>query len=562
MIVGIDLGTTNSLIGAYIDGEARLARNALGSVLTPSAVSVAADGSIIVGQAARDRLISHPDASVAYFKRWMGSGRETLIGKHRFRPEELSALVIRSLLQDAEAAFGQKAAEAIISVPAYFGDAQRKATRAAGELAGVRVERMVNEPTAAALAYGLETRADGSTFIVLDLGGGTFDVSILEVFEGVMRVHASCGDNHLGGEDFVRVLVEACGKDLGFDPRSLPPPERAHLQARLEDLKHRLTSGSEASVELVIGGQARTWSMSENLFARLSDSLLQRVRAPIERAMRDARFGPSDLQEIVLVGGASRMPMLNRLVARMLGRLPLRHVGPDEAIARGACIAAGLKSRDKTLDEIVLTDVCPYTLGVEVTELDEHHRHQTGFFSPIIHRNTTVPVSRVQSYSPIEQRQAMIQLEIYQGESPLVANNVRLGSLQVPLARPGSADRSVEVRFTYDINGVLQVEATVAATGKRHELILHNSAAALDPTQLRQRLAELEAIKVHPRKVQENVALIARAERIYEESLELRAHLQPMLARFLAMLDTQDEAIIRENRRAFSEALDRLESDA
>ena len=562
MIVGIDLGTTNSLIGAYIDGEPRLARNALGSVLTPSAVSVAADGSIIVGQAARDRLISHPDASVAYFKRWMGSSRETALGRHHFRPEDLSALVIRSLIQDAEATFGEKVEEAIISVPAYFGDAQRKATRTAGELAGVVVERLVNEPTAAALAYGLESRADGATFMVLDLGGGTFDVSILEVFEGIMRVHASCGDNHLGGDDFVRVLVEACAKDLGFDPRRLPPSERAHLQAWLEHLKHRLTSGSDASAEIVLGGESRTWSMNEDLFARLADPLLQRVRAPIERAMRDAQLAPADLQEIVLVGGASRMPMLNRLAARMLGRLPLRHVGPDEAIARGACIAAGLKSRDKTLEEVVLTDVCPYTLGVEVTELDEHNRHQTGFFSPIIHRNATVPVSRMQTYSPIEPRQSIIRLEIYQGESPLVANNVHLGSLEVPLARPGTTNRSVDVRFTYDINGMLQVEATVAGTGKRHELLLHNSGAALEPKQLRQRLAELEAIKVHPRKVQENVALIARAERIYEESLELRAHLQPMLARFLAMLDTQDEAIIRENRRAFSEALDRLDSDA
>jgi molecular chaperone HscC len=562
MIVGIDLGTTNSLVGVFRDEGPQLIPNALGSVLTPSAVSVDAQGAIIVGQAARDRLVSHPEASVATFKRWMGSPRETVLGNRRFRPEDLSALVIRSLLQDAEAFLGTKVTEAVISVPAYFGDAQRKATRIAGELAGIKVERLINEPTAAALAYGLEQRVDGSTFIVLDLGGGTFDVSILEIFEGVMQVHASCGDNHLGGEDFLRMLVETCCRDLGVDPQKLPRQELAHVHSRLEQLKRRLAHGSEGATELNLGGKALEWRITEERFAEVCDPLLQRVRAPIERAMRDSRLTPSQLQEIVLVGGASRMPMLNRLVARMMGRLPLRHVNPDEAIAQGACVAAGLKARDRTLEEVVLTDVCPYTLGVEISREDEYGGRQAGHFSPILTRNATVPVSRVESYYPVQDGQREILLNVYQGESPLVANNVRLGELKVVLPpRLTREEGEVEVRFTYDINGVLQVEATVAKTGQRHELVLQNNAGVLDPEQVRQRLKALESIKIHPRKDQENLALVARAERLFEESLQHRAVVQQWLVNFMGVLDTQDPALIREHRRGLAEALDRIEAD-
>jgi molecular chaperone HscC len=561
MIVGIDLGTTHSLIGVFGADGPQLIPNALGRLLTPSAVSLDAAGDVIVGQAARDRLVSHPEVSVATFKRWMGSAREAHLGKHRFRPEELSALVIRSLLQDAEAFLGARPTEAVISVPAYFGDAQRKATRAAGELAGIKVDRLINEPTAAALAYGLESRADGSTFIVLDLGGGTFDVSILELFEGVMQVHASCGDNHLGGEDFLRLLVDACCADLQVDRAALPRSELAHVHNRLEDLKNRLTLGAEATTTLQLGGETREWRVSEERFAKLADPLLQRIRGPVERAMRDARLTPAGLHEVVLVGGASRMPMLHRLVARMMGRLPLRHVSPDEAIARGACIAAGLKARDRALEEVVMTDVCPYTLGVEVSEADEHGNQHEGFFSPIIQRNATVPVSRVAQYVPVNDRQERIELNIFQGESPLVANNVRLGKLDVRLPVTGNrANRAVDVRFTYDINGVLQVEATVVGTGKKHELLLQNSAAALDPQQLRARLAELEAIKVHPRQVQENVAVVARAERLFEESLADRPTVQHWLARFVAALDSQDPDRIREQRQVLVAVLDELEA--
>jgi molecular chaperone HscC len=561
MIVGIDLGTTHSLIGRFGDNGPQLFPNALGDMLTPSVVSVDQDGHVIVGQAARDRMISHPGDSVAAFKRWMGTPRETRLGARGFRPEELSALILRALLADAEAAMGEKVTEAVISVPAYFSDAQRKATRAAGELAGIRVERLINEPTAAALAYGLQEQRDGTRFLVFDLGGGTFDVSILEMFDGVVEVHASAGDNYLGGEDFLDVLDAAFHADHKFAPEELSPQEHGQLRRRLEQAKRELGGAGPASVTWKRGDETLNWSIDEERFARLSEGLVQRMRAPLERAMRDARLQPNQLDEIILVGGASRMPLAARLVSRMFGRLPLRHINPDQAIALGACAAAGMKARDQRLEEIILTDVCPYTLGIEVSRRDENSVEQSGFFAPIIHRNSTVPVSREEVFHPTRDHQTKINLRVYQGENPMVERNIRLGELDVPLPpRRSSQENAVAVRFTYDINGVLQVEAEVIATRERHELVLEQNPGVLSPEDIRARLQALEGIKIHPRDKQENIAMLARAERLYEEYVQAREQLQHWIARFRSVLESQDEQLIREHRRHFAEALDSLEA--
>lgn len=559
MIVGIDLGTTHSLVGAYRDDGPVLFPNALGDLLTPSVVSLDGDR-ILVGQAARERLISHPPHTVAAFKRWMGTPRETRLGDRGFRAEDLSALVLKSLIADAEAALGEPVTEAVISVPAYFSDAQRKATRAAGEIAGVRVERLINEPTAAALAYGLQEREDESRFLVFDLGGGTFDVSILECFESVFEVHASAGDNFLGGEDFLDALVSAFLADASLDARTLKVSELAQLRRRMELLKRELGSG-EAALQMQIGDKVYDWRVDEARFASLSESLIQRMRGPIERAMRDARLQPDQLDEIVLVGGASRMPLVSRLVSRMFGRLPLRHVNPDQAIALGAVVASGLKRRNAKLEEIILTDVCPYTLGTEVGKRDAEGHVQTGFFHPIILRNSTVPVSREDTFSPMQERQERLTIDVYQGENPLAANNIKLGEIDIKLdPRRSPAENSVVVRFTYDINGLLQVEVTERATGQRHELVLEQNPGLLTPEDIRARLAALASLKVHPRDQQENIAVLTRAERMYEEYLHERERLQEWILHFRSALDTQDNALIAKQRQAFADALDQLEA--
>lgn len=561
MIVGIDLGTTHSLIGCYGGSGPRLFRNALGEYLTPSVVSVDDYGHVIVGDAARDRLVSHPELSVASFKRWMGTARETRLGDRTFRAEELSALVLRSLLSDAEAALGETVQEAVISVPAYFSNAQRNATRAAGELAGIRVERLINEPTAAALAYGLQEKPDGSRFLVFDLGGGTFDVSILEMFEGIVEVHASAGDNYLGGEDFLELLQTACLVDLKVRASDLSPVELALLRRRMEIMKRELSQQAEARLECRIGSHELDWTIDQDRFQQLAEPLLQRMRAPLERAMRDARLRPDQLREIVLVGGASRMPLVSRLIARMFGRLPLRHVNPDEAIALGACVAAGLKSRDAKLEEVILTDVCPYTLGIEVAQRDAQGQTLSGLFSPMIQRNSVVPISREGTYGPMSDFQSKLALKVYQGENPMVANNILLGELEIPLnPKLPIAANQVVVRFTYDINGLLQVEATPQAGGTRYELLLEQNPGMLGEQEIRTRLAALSQLKIHPRSKQENVALLARAERLFEENLSARQLLQQWIVQFRQSLDSQDEQVIREHRASFGQAMDQLEA--
>ncbi len=560
MIVGIDLGTTHSLIGAYSEQGSTLFRNALGDHLTPSVVSVDGD-TVLVGQAARDRLISHPHHTVASFKRWMGTARETRLGDRSFRPEELSALVLRSLLADAQTALGETIDEAVISVPAYFSDAQRKATRTAGELAGVRVERLINEPTAAALAYGLQTREEESRFVVFDLGGGTFDVSILECFDNVFEVHASAGDNFLGGEDFLDVLVDAFCQDRSLRRQALSAQEYGQLRRRLEALKRDIGGAATAPMQIAIDGQEHSWHIDEERFARICEPLVQRMRAPIERAMRDAKLQPSQLDGIVLVGGASRMPLVARLVSRMFGRLPLRHVNPDQAIALGASVAAGMKSRDARLEEIILTDVCPYTLGTQIARRDHNGQVHTGYFHPIILRNSTVPVSREDQFYPVNEQQQKLVIDIYQGENPLVVNNIKLGEISMDLdKRRGSDGNGVTVRFTYDINGLLQVEVTEHATQRRHELLLEQNPGLMTPEEIRARLAALAELKVHPRDQQENIAVLARAERLYEEHLHDREHLQAWIMQFRAVVDSQDAALIIRNRDQFVEALDALEA--
>lgn len=561
MIVGIDLGTTHSLIGLHGDAGPHLIPNALGKLLTPSAVSVDEDGTLLVGDAALDRLITHPQSSVASFKRWMGSRRETRLGQRAYLPEELSALVIRSLLDDAQAALGSRPREAVISVPAYFSDAQRRATRRAGELAGLRVERLINEPTAAALAYGLAERLDEAHVLVLDLGGGTFDVSILELFDGVVKVHASAGDNFLGGDDFTEAIEKHWLSEHHLRREALKPQEASQLRQRAEAAKRQLATSQSTEQTLQVAGKAYALRLDEAGFDQLVAPLVQRMRSPIERAMRDAGLRGADLAEVVMVGGASRMPQLSRLAARLLGRLPLRHVAPDEAIAHGACVAAGLKARHQALEEIILTDVCPHSLGVAISmELGQGLRSH-GHFDPIIERNSTVPVSRMREYYPIHDQQTAITLRVYQGENPWAENNIALGALEVPVP-PGAADeRGVDVRFTYDINGVLQVEARVKKTGIVRELLLMQDDGGLTEDEARQRLAELAELKTHPRDEQPNIAALARAERLYTESLgEERRQVHALIVDFQAVLATQDKTLVARQRAALLQALDTLEA--
>jgi molecular chaperone HscC len=561
MLVGIDLGTTNSLVCVYRNGQTELIPNSLGHVLTPSAVGVADDGSFLVGLPARERLATHPALTATAFKRWMGTDHTVTLGPRRMRAEELSALVLGALKVDAEAYLGEPVTEAVITVPAYFNDVQRKATQAAGRLAGLTVERLLNEPTAAGLAYGLQERADHSTFLVFDLGGGTFDVSVLEYFEGVVEVRASAGDTRLGGEDFVQVLVDWFIEKtpaLGAKDKEAIASDNALWRAA-EQAKRDLSERESSEIVLQRQDATHTLAVTRAEYEKRCGELLQRLRRPLERALMDARLDPGSLAEVVLVGGASRMPVVRQVVTRLFGRLPLRTINPDETVARGAAIQAALKARDAALDEVVLTDVMPYSLGIVVTE-EIDGRHFNDRFSPIIERNTSVPVSRVQSYSTTQDGQSAITIDVRQGESPMGSDNLRLGSLDVAVPPKPRGEISVNVRFTYDVNGLLEVEAHVPATGQTSQSVIQRSADVMSEKQIAQALEKLRALKIHPRDKQENAYLVARAKRLYEDRLgHARQDISHALTRFQAALESQDEHLIRQHRTEFKAYLDSID---
>lgn len=567
MIIGIDLGTTNSLVAVWRDGQAEIIPNALGHNLTPSVVGLDDQGAVLVGLAARERLITHPDLTTSVFKRYMGSDRSTRLGKQSFRPEELSALVLKSLKADAERYLGEAVDEAVITVPAYFSDAQRKATKIAGQLAGLKVERLVNEPTAAALAYGLHQSEPESRFLVFDLGGGTFDISILELFDGVMEVRASAGDNFLGGEDFSEALidgfVDVVGKHHGLtDVRALPTVYQA-LRKQAEQAKRALSNGTTTTMELQHEGQTLVWSMTDADFLQRCEPLLKRLREPIEKALRDSRLKAIDLDQIVLAGGATRKPIIRKLVAKLFGRMPAMNLNPDEVVARGAAVMAGLKARDVALNEIVMTDVCPYSQGIEVSEQIAPGRYQPGFYLPIIERNSVVPISREQVVNTIADHQKALHVSVYQGESRLVKDNIFLGEITIDVPPRPAGQISVAVRFTYDVNGLLEAEMTVEETGEKHRLIIEENPGVLTPEQIEEKLAALAKLKIHPRELLPNATLMARADRLYQQTLgEQRHWIAQETARFQALLETQDEAAISAARNAFRAVLDEIEGES
>ena len=567
MIIGIDLGTTHSLLAIWQDGEAKLIPNALGAILTPSVVSIDSDGAVLVGQAAKERLISHPEQTASVFKRFMGSKKVYRLGAQSFSAEELSALVLKSLKADAEAHLGQAITEAVITVPAYFNDHQRQATKHAAQMAGLTVRRLLNEPTAAAMAYGLHETDKDCEFLILDLGGGTFDVTLLELFSGVMEVRASAGDNSLGGEDFTEVLVQ------GFMAHCQPSqpsssfwqPYISLLHGEAETCKRTLTRDKQATMTMTVEDITYTWTVTEATFATLCEALFKRFRDTIERAVRDARLRIKTLDEVVLVGGATRMPIFRQLMTRLMGRFPSVQMNPDETIAIGAAIQAGLVAEDSALDEVILTDVAPYSMGVDTSiELaDKHYQH--GVFAPIIERNTVIPTSKVHTFFPVHDQQNAVQFNIYQGEARLTRDNIKLGELTVTLPKSyhgRASELPIDVRFSYDVNGLLEVDIELTDNQQRYNLVIQNGAKQLSADEISHSKERLANLKVHPRDQAENRSLLARAERLYTQRLGYeREQLTRLIGWYENILDGQNPQQIRQANIDLGKSLEQFERE-
>lgn len=567
MIVGIDLGTTNSLIAVWDGAKPVLIPNVHGEVLTPSVVGLDDDGSVLVGRAARERLLIRPHLTQSCFKRYMGTNKSLSLGDKAFRPEELSSFVLRSLKDDAEAYLGHAVREAVVTVPAYFSDAQRKATKSAGQLAGLKVDRVLNEPTAAALAYGIQNLDSESSFLVFDLGGGTFDVSVLEMFEGVLEVRSSAGDNYLGGEDFVDLLTREFIKRSGFVLNELSVDHSSTLNQRIRDQAERakicLTIQPLATMKVSWDGKIYDWTFGEDEFLGLCTPLLNRLRNPVERALRDARIRSSDLSNVVLAGGATRMPIVRKLASRMFGRFPATEFNPDEVVARGAAVQAGLKMRDAALEEVVMTDVCPYSLGIDVSRRLANNQTSNGHYLPIIERNTPIPVSRVETLTTMSHMQREVVFGVFQGESRMAADNIRLGDVRLSVPPRPAGEVSIEVRFTYDVNGILEVESGVSGSGELCRVVITENPGVMSAEEVESCLSKLSDLKVHPRNQAQNRALLARAERLFEELLGThRLALEERILAFQTMLETQDQEEIRAARRNFSAFLDAIERES
>ena len=559
LVMGIDLGTSNSAVSLWLDGKSVLIPNLQGNVLTPSVVGLDDEGQIIVGQAAHERLQSHPNITKASFKRYMGTDATITLGKLIFRAEEISALLLRKLKDDVEAWLGYAVKDAVITVPAYFNDVQRRAVKTAGQLAGLNVVRLLNEPTAASLAFGLLENKEHK-YLTFDLGGGTFDVSIIDMFEGVIEVCASSGDVRLGGDDFREVIYQWMLKkypELHKDQFLIRP----ELLKLAEHLKLALSQAPECHVSMHWNESDFEWKMTEQELATCCQPLLARLQQPILQALHDSRFSLNDLDDILLVGGATRMPLVRQTVARLFGRFPRHDLNPDEAVALGAGVQAGMVMADCALDDIVLTDVMPFSLGVDTTK-QHGERFEFGYYLPIIERNNFLPISKMQELSTIVDNQEHILLKVYQGEARLVKDNVFLGELKIDIPPRPAGEVTIEVRFTYTVDGLLEVECHYKGSPKVYRLLIEKVPGQMSEDQISASLAKIAGLKQHPRDMPENRELLARCSQLYEFLLgDDRLRVDKITTEFEAALNSQDLRLIATFRQQVVQFLKRYERD-
>ena len=558
MIIGIDLGTTNSLAAYYTEEGPKIIPNRLGNRLTPSVVSMDENEQIYVGDSAVERNLLYPESTVSVFKRDMGSQKKFNLLHKSFTAEELSSFVLRALKEDAEHYLGEEVTEAVISVPAYFNDARRRATKRAGELAGLKVERIISEPTAAAVAVGIYQQKERSRFLVFDLGGGTFDVSILDHFDTILEVRAVAGDNFLGGEDFTAVIENMFyDKFTQFDRLSLDSKTIRHIHKQAEQCKIGFSDNHTSVMECKIGEELFSMEVKLSEYENACEELLERIRKPVKRSLSDAHIRLSDIDRVVMVGGATKSPVIRRFAAKLFRMLPDTSVNPDEIVALGAAVQGAMKERTESIKEVILTDVCPFTLGTEVVREWEHGRFENGVFCPIIDRNTVIPTSRTERLYTIRDNQTKISVNVLQGESRFAENNLSLGELLIDVPAGKAGQEAVDVTYTYDINSILEVEVAVVSTGKKVKQVFRDRDLDMSEEEIQERLETLSYLKIHPRDREENKYLLLRGERIYEESVgEKRIYVEAALHEYEKALNTYDNAIIEDAKAEFKKFLE------
>jgi molecular chaperone HscC len=552
-ILGIDLGTTNSLGAVYRNGKVELIPNRFGSFLTPSVVSVTEDGSVVTGQIAKERLITHPKDTAFSFKKNMGSDQKYNLGGKTFLPEELSGFLVSAIVEDAKEYMGEEIKDVIISVPAYFHDKQRVATKRAGALAGVNVKRIVNEPSAAALASYFDTQNE-QLFLVFDFGGGTLDVSIVDCFDTMVDILAVSGDNHLGGDDFNEAVAEGFLREHQLQRGNLSEKEYAILLRQAEKCKIALSTEKEVKMTAVLGGQTYQSVYTNERMMRESSAVWKRIQTVLRRALRDSRVEVEDIDAVILAGGSGKMPLVQSYMEQLFDQTPLVTGFSDQLIARGLGLVCGVMERKDEVRDYILTDICPFTLGTGVNnEADPKHP----YMSAIIERNSILPCSKIRGFSTAADYQSEVKIEILQGEEPYAEDNVQLGVVTVAVPKKKKGMESVDVRFTYDINGILEVEVTVVSTGKSVKKVLSQN---MDEKEIAKRMKQLEKLKVHPKDMTENQLILERLQALYEEALpETRDRLMYHIRNFESTLAEQDARRIRKYREFLEHMIASLE---
>lgn len=554
MIIGIDLGTTNSLVSIFKDGHSIIIPNNLGDLLTPSVVSIDGD-KIIVGKLAQERLITHPEVTVANFKRFMGQDKEYRIGQNKFSPEELSAMVIKKLVEDAKAYLNTEIEEVVVSVPAYFNDDQRWATKTAGELAGVKIERIINEPSAAALAvhYNHLLDSDGRTYMIVDFGGGTLDVSIVDAFDNIIEIVAVAGNNRLGGEDFNEIILQEFLTRNNLYLEELPLLTKQSLLKKVEKCKRQISKQGTGNIEIVINEKNYLLELDYQRFYQLALPLLLKLEKVIYRAIKDAQNKIESIDDIILVGGSCKMPIVQDYLKDVLNKELLIELNPDLAISLGCGIVAGIKERNGEIKDILLSDICPFTLGTEING---------GHLYPIIERNTVLPCSRQESFETASLGQTKVNIGVFQGENLIAEENLKLGDLLVPVPKNNTFNEIVLVRFTYDINGILEVDALVESTNHEYHLTIISKKNKMTPLELQQRQYQLQRLKFHPRLEEANRILLARGKRLFSETLgSTRQRVAELIKNFEEALDSQNDKLIKKSYDFVSVELDLIEGN-